>query len=183
MRLPHPTRTSRPRTWAVSAAAVLALSGALASCGGNGGYSTTPKAQGAAPVTVQTRSGALGTYLTDGHGQTLYLLTSDTGKMSTCTGGCAKLWPPLMAHGTTKAGSDALAADLGTSARPDGGSQVTYAGHPLYYYGGDATPGDVTGQGINSYGGHWWVLDAQGKAVKKAADTSTDGSGRGGYGY
>jgi len=54
---------------------------------------------------------------------------------------------------------------LGTTTRKDGGTEVTYHGHPLYYWAGDKKPGDVTGQGLDNYGGAWYVVDAGGNKV------------------
>ena len=165
-----------------AAAAAVALIGLLAAgCGGSSNTTTTSttsasSAGTAAGVTVQTRSGSLGTYLTDGDGRTLYLLTADHGSTSTCSGGCASIWPPLMASGTPKAAGSARSSELATTAR-SGGKQVTYADHPLYYYGGDSKAGDVNGQGISSYGGQWWVVGVDGKAIQTSGGSS--GSGRG----
>jgi len=53
--------------------------------------------------------------------------------------------------------------DLGTVTAADGSTQVTFYGHPLYSFAGDAAPGDANGQGL---GGVWYVVDAEGNAVK-----------------
>ena len=67
----------------------------------------------------------------------LYLFDADKGKSSTCYGGCAKAWPPFLTKGKPSAGPGVNARLLGTTKRRDGSLQVTYAGHPLYYYEGD----------------------------------------------
>ena len=55
---------------------------------------------------------------------------------------------------------------LGSSSRGDGGgTQVTYHGHPLYYYAGDSQPGDTTGEGLNQFGAKWYVLASTGDKV------------------
>jgi len=53
---------------------------------------------------------------------------------------------------------------LGTTTRTDGKVEVTYAGHPLYYFQKDKAPGDITGQGVNGFGDLWWVLTPAGAA-------------------
>ena len=63
-------------------------------------------------------------------------------------------------------GRSECSADLGTSTRSDGTKQVTYKGHPLYYYVGDPNSGETSGQGINSFGAPWYVLSPSGSAVK-----------------
>ncbi|HSR24752.1 MAG TPA: hypothetical protein VLW53_14450 [Candidatus Eisenbacteria bacterium] len=186
--------SSRPKTTIVrrsaAVAAALALVGLVAAgCGGGSSSTsstaTTPAASastsaGGAALTVQTRSGSLGTYLTDGNGRTLYLLTADQGSTSTCSGGCASVWPPLLASGTVKAGAGASSGQL-TSATGPNGKQVTYAGHPLYYYTGDSKAGDVNGQGISSYGGQWWVVGADGNAIQTSGGSSGGSSSGRGY--
>jgi predicted lipoprotein with Yx(FWY)xxD motif len=96
---------------------------------------------------------------------TLYLFEKDKGTMSTCTGACAQFWPPLTTKGPAKAGTGIAAGKLGTTKRSDGSTQVTFDGHPLYYYSGDKKPGDVTGQGLDTFGGLWWVLSPTGTAI------------------
>jgi predicted lipoprotein with Yx(FWY)xxD motif len=84
---------------------------------------------------------------------------------STCNDSCAKFWPPVTTKGAAKAGSGLDAGKLGTTARTDGTTEVTYNGHPLYYYVGDKQPGDTTGQGLNAFGALWYVLSPAGKEV------------------
>ena len=72
----------------------------------------------------------------------MYLWVKDTGDMSACTGACAGAWPPVTTTGTATASGSAKASDLGTITRSDGTKQVTYDGHPLYYFVGRLGPGD-----------------------------------------
>ena len=109
----------------------------------------------AGAVTIQTAHTSLGTVLTDGKGLTVYLFEADTTTKPTCYGACATVWPPLLTTGAPVAGSGAKTSLLGTVKRTDGKLQVTYAGHPLYYFAGHTTAGDVSGQGVNSFGAHW----------------------------
>src|SRR4029078_12838770 len=105
-----------------------------------------PGMAAAGSATVKTRHGKLGTYLVDGKGRTLYLFEKDKTKKSTCSGSCATAWPPLLTTGKPKAAGKAKAAVLGTSQHSDGKTQVTYKGHPVYYFVQDKKAGDTKGQ-------------------------------------
>lgn len=134
-----------------------------------------------------THSGAMGTYLTDGSGKSLYLWDADTkaGK-STCSGPCLKFWPPLTTKGTPTASGDAQSSMLATITRSDGSKQVTYAGHPLYYYSKDTSPGDTNGQGNDDLGPKWWLVSPDGKSITStsggSSDKSSGGDAGGGWG-
>jgi hypothetical protein len=80
------------------------------------------------------------------------------------------------------AGSGVQASLLGTVTRSDGSKQVTYGGHPLYMFSGDSAAGQVNGEGITSFGGTWYALDASGQPVK-AMVSSTTSTTHGGGGY
>ena len=108
---------------------------------------------------------SLGKILVDGNGRTVYLFVADTGTASTCYTSCATIWPPVLTAGAPKAGAGAQGSLLGTTARTDGTTEVTYAGHPLYYFIKDKKPGDTTGQGVNGFGALWWVLSPSGVAM------------------
>jgi predicted lipoprotein with Yx(FWY)xxD motif len=129
----------------------------------------------------------MGTYLTDKSGRTLYMFASDTSKKSTCSAACLTYWPAF----TTKGGPPKVAGGLnssllGTISRSDGTKQVTYGGHPLYYYLGDKNAGDTNGQGSTNFGAEWWILAPSGKPITSSAGSSSSnssGGGGGGYGY
>lgn len=108
---------------------------------------------------------ALGSVLTDAGGLTLYLFTPDEAGSPTCTGGCAGAWPPLLVEdGAALAAAEGIdPALLSTIAHPDGGTQLKIGKWPLYYFSGDAGPGDANGQGS---GGNWFVVGPDGKAIK-----------------
>jgi predicted lipoprotein with Yx(FWY)xxD motif len=155
------------------AALLVALTLALAACGGSGdeGSETaapaepaTTAAQAAGGTTVAVASGTLGDILVDGDGRTLYAFTKDQGDQSACSGQCADNWPALT--GTATAGAGAQASLLSASMQANGDNQVTYDGKPLYYFAGDAKPGDVNGQGV---GDVWFALTANGELVKGKA--------------
>jgi predicted lipoprotein with Yx(FWY)xxD motif len=116
----------------------------------------------APPATVSLGKTALGSVIVDARGMTLYLFTPDTATTSVCNGACASLWPPLLADGKLRAAGGLETSLLGTIARADGSRQVTYAGHPLYYFAKDAKAGDANGQGLNA---KWYVLSSAGAAV------------------
>jgi predicted lipoprotein with Yx(FWY)xxD motif len=117
-------------------------------------------------ATVKTRHGELGTFLVDGKGRTLYLFEKDRTKKSTCYGACATAWPPLLTSGKPKVAGKAKRKLLGTVKRTDGKTQVTYKGHPLYYFFGDKKAGDTTGEGVDGFGAEWYVLAPSGKKIE-----------------
>ena len=109
----------------------------------------------------------LGRILVDSKGITLYDFPPDKGKVSVCYGACAALWPPLITHGKPVAGRGVRASLLGTTKRKDGKVQVTYGGHPLYYFVTDRKPDQTTGQGLNQFGAPWWVISPAGKEIHR----------------
>ena len=120
----------------------------------------------AAAATIMVATDAKpGTILVDGNGKTVYLFVADKGTASSCYTSCATIWPPVLTTGAPIAGTGATASLLGTTTRTDGKVEVTYAGHPLYYFVQDKKAGDTTGQGINGFGGLWWVLSPAGAAM------------------
>ena len=153
--------------------AALALASALvlAACGGSSTTNTTStttaaKSSPRPASVVGTKTSSLGTFLVDAKGRALYLWDADHGAKSTCSGACAQAWPPLTTTATPKASGAVKASLLGTTTRADGSREVTYAGHPLYYYEGDTMPGQTTGQGSGSFGSPWWVVSPGGKAIQ-----------------
>ena len=149
---------------------------ALVTAACSSGYSKPAGASGSTPsysapsgqstgAMVAVASSPLGQLLVDGSGRTLYLFEADTSSSSTCYGPCAQAWPPLLTKGSPSAGTGANAADLGTTTRNDGKAEVTYHGHPLYYYVGDSKPGDTTGQALNQFGAKWYVLAPSGDKI------------------
>jgi predicted lipoprotein with Yx(FWY)xxD motif len=134
--------------------------------GGSGSSAkSTPASTGSKVVDV--RKTGLGRILVNSQGQTLYLFEKDKGTRSTCSAACAAAWPPLTASGTATGGAGLSAAKLATSSRGGGMMQVTYAGHPLYTYAGDSSPGQTNGEGLNQFGAEWYVLSPSGKKVEK----------------
>jgi predicted lipoprotein with Yx(FWY)xxD motif len=120
----------------------------------------------AGTVTVGVKKSQYGPILFDGRGYVLYVFTHDRPARSTCSGDCAASWPPYLAKGALRAGAGARQSLLGTTTRPDGTKQVTYAGRPLYYYVGDRKPGQILCQNIREYGGLWLVARGNGSPVR-----------------
>jgi predicted lipoprotein with Yx(FWY)xxD motif len=114
---------------------------------------------------VAVAKSPFGRILVDSRGITLYDFVKDKGTTSACYGACAALWPPLITKRTPIAGPGVRASLLGTTKRKDGKLEVTYNGHPLYYFVSDMKPGQTTGQGVNQFGGPWWVLSPAGKEI------------------
>jgi predicted lipoprotein with Yx(FWY)xxD motif len=155
------------------AALLTALAVVLAACGGaedegSGTAATaapaTTAAQEASGATVAVANSRLGDILVDGEGRTLYAFTKDQGDQSACSGECATNWPAFT--GTATAGTGAQASLLSTAAQASGTDQVTYDGRPLYYFAGDAKPGDTNGQGVGKV---WYAVAADGELVTAAA--------------
>ena len=119
-----------------------------------------PGATTAPVVTLNvSKNAALGSYLTDASGFTLYYYKNDTAGTSHCTGDCLQTWPGVMTAGAPIVGDPSIKGKPGWINRPDGGMQVTYNDMPLYYYSKDNNPGDTLGQGA---GGKWFVMPLQG---------------------
>jgi predicted lipoprotein with Yx(FWY)xxD motif len=146
-------KTNRPRNVLLALTAAVALS--LAAVG----------VAHAAGAGVKTRHGKLGTFLVGTNGRTLYLFEKDKTKKSTCSGACATAWPPLLTTGKPKAAGKAKASLLGTTKRADGTRQVTYKGHPVYYFVQDKKAGDTNGEGVDGFGAEWYAMSPSGKKI------------------
>ena len=116
-------------------------------------------------VTIKTVTGRDGTYLSDLSGRALYMWLGDGDGRSNCDSDCTGAWPPLITGSAPKASGGARLADLGTTRRSDGRLQVTYNGHPLYYFVVDSGPGTTKGQGSDSFGARWWLVAPSGAAI------------------
>jgi len=161
--------------------ATLFLAACSMGAAGTPASTATPgSSTGAAAVTVGAASvGTFGTVLTGPDGRTLYTHNGDAMNASTCTGECLAEWPPLTISGDQQvaAGSGVTGA-LASFARPDGSQWVTYGGMPLYYWKGDAKPGDATGQGIDGF----IVAAVSGTAAAPSNDAAQPPT-TGGYSY
>jgi predicted lipoprotein with Yx(FWY)xxD motif len=133
--------------------------------GGVGGATAATPTPTATTVAVGTDV-KLGKFLVDATGRSLYLFEADTSPASTCSAACAQTWAPLTTTGAPQAASGVTQPMLGMSMRSDGTNQVTYNGHPLYYFAGDSKPGDVTGEGNTSFGAGWDVVSPAGAKIE-----------------
>lgn len=135
------------------------------------------------PATLKLMTTKDGSVLTDGQGHTLYLFAKDASGESYCTDACAAVWPPLetSAMPTGSGGIDTGA--LGTIKRGNGEMQVTYHGHPLYYYAADAsTAGRTTGEALSQFGSVWYLVGSNGKPLATAQSSGSGSSGSGSKG-
>lgn len=123
----------------------------------------TPSAQGT--VIAVKHASKLGAILAAGpQKMTVYLFEGDKGASSSCAGACTSVWPPVTTSGAPVV-RGAASADLGTITRSDGTTQVTYKGHPLYFFAKDKDSGDAYGQGVHGFGSDWYVLKPSGSKV------------------
>jgi predicted lipoprotein with Yx(FWY)xxD motif len=177
-----PDKAVRLRIGTVGAAAVAALM--VAACGSSASgqasksASTKPAAPKSSELTISTAKGSMGTYLVGSSGRALYIFAADHGGKSACSGTCAQNWPPLTSAATPKAGGGVNASDFGSITRTDGSKQVTYSGHPLYYFIGDSGPGMTSGEGSSAFGAKWWLMTPGGTELTSAKKSS---GGYGGY--
>ena len=141
-----------------------AISVVAAGCGSYDGSSSSSRVRAAAKVEIA--DSPLGRIVVDGEGRTLYLFENDKGGGSTCYDVCSSSWPPVTTNATPKAGDAVLARQLGTTKREDGKLAVTYAGHPLYRYAGDAKRGDTKGEAVSRFGAEWHVVAAPGQVAQ-----------------
>lgn len=155
-----PGATSSPAGTSPASSTAAAPATARASTPAAGG-----QASGTAAVSLASISGIPGKALVGSHGRTLYLFQADKNGTSACTGTCAAAWPPDTVSGTPRAGSGVSQALLGTIKRPDGTLQLTYHGHPLYYFTADTAAGTARGQAVKAFGAEWYVINASGGKV------------------
>jgi predicted lipoprotein with Yx(FWY)xxD motif len=198
-------RRSR-RTWvpAILIAGVAIVAGACSSGPSGSATSTsrpassgsTPSSSTSAVVTVSTgKADSLGTVLVGPDGHTLYELTTEHVGNIECTGSCTSTWLPLtLPTGESAKLAAGVPGTISTVRRPEGTTQVTYDGHPLYYYASDTAPGQANGQGMNSPGieGTWFVIAPAAASAtttpttspaSSTTSTSTTSTSSGGYSY
>jgi predicted lipoprotein with Yx(FWY)xxD motif len=185
-------RTAKLR--ASTAAALMGVALLVAACGSSSSSSTstTTATAAAAPATSSTTTSTASTtaaagvtvgtangHLTGAGGRAVYLWVADTNGKSNCAGQCATAWPPLVTKGAPVAGSGVNKADLGTTMRTDGSEQVTYKGHPLYYFVADKTAGSTNGEGSDGFGAKWWLVAPSGSAITSGGSAKPASSGGG----
>jgi predicted lipoprotein with Yx(FWY)xxD motif len=138
-----------------------------AACGGTAATSSPTPSPTASPsptpaptiVAKVATNAKLGKILVDNTtGKTLYTWAKDTDENSQCYDQCATVWPPFATTAKTVAADGVTTGKFGTSARKDATLQVTFNGHPLYFFARDAAPGDTNGQGSTGFGAVWQVI-------------------------
>jgi predicted lipoprotein with Yx(FWY)xxD motif len=128
--------------------------------------SVPPAIPAASGARIEVRATSAGKLLTDGAGLVLFAFSKDRRNVDRCAPvrSCASVWPIVSTRGTPTAGPGVKRSLLGTI-RVHGKSQVTYAGHPLYRYSAEPTPGATDYIGANLSGGTWRGLRATGALV------------------
>jgi predicted lipoprotein with Yx(FWY)xxD motif len=120
--------------------------------------STPPPAAG---TVITTGDSEYGVMLFDDVGQAIYLFDKESDGTPACYDDCAANWPPVLTSGAPQGSGASRTGLLGTVDRSDGSTQVTYAGHPLYYYAHE-DPGQVLCHDVDDYGGTWLVVTPEG---------------------
>jgi predicted lipoprotein with Yx(FWY)xxD motif len=155
------------RSTLVVPAALLLSALTFAACANAGNVTTlsaTPTTDPSLALTLQ--KSPAGPILATGKGNTLYDFVPDTPTHSACVDdGCVFQWPPLIVNGPVRVEKGLDPSLVGMLKRPDGSTQLSYGGHPLYTYNLDVTPGMVTGQAIDQNGGLWYVLGRRGNQI------------------
>jgi predicted lipoprotein with Yx(FWY)xxD motif len=171
----HRFRVGTQRAMLISAP-VLAI--VVSACGAS---SSSTGSSAASPMTLSATQTSLGSVLSGPTGNTLYTLVSAQGTPLPCTGQCLSAWPPVAATaGSSAQAGSGVSATLAVDASV---MQVTADGAPLYYFSGDSAAGQVNGQGIKSFGGVWYAVQATGQPLKStgaaAAPAGTPNSANG----
>jgi predicted lipoprotein with Yx(FWY)xxD motif len=127
------------------------------------GSPSSPSATTVAPggTTITTGDSDHGPMLFNADGQAIYIWEVETSARPECYGDCASAWPPVLTRGQPLATGGVMPSLLGTTRRTDGTTQVTYAGHPLYYYAHEG-PNEVKCHNVSTHGGLWWVVTPEG---------------------
>lgn len=150
----------------IAGTALVAAVALVTACGGDDGKKTKGRSAPrtttapAAAATVKTAQTDIGTVLVDADGKTLYLFVNDQGTTSAVPAGVLAAWPPLTVTGTPVAGQGVDRAKLATAQQADGQTYVTYNGHPLYRFTGDASAGQTNGHKL---GNVWFAVTAAGE--------------------
>jgi predicted lipoprotein with Yx(FWY)xxD motif len=114
---------------------------------------------------IKVGNSQFGPMLFDNRGQAIYIWQLEDSSTAECYGDCAEEWPPVLTDGAPVASAGVNNQLLGTTERTDGTTQVTYNGHPLYYYAHEAA-GEVECHNIRTHGGLWWVIQPNGDRAK-----------------
>src|SRR3979411_3334031 len=148
------TRTRSRSIGVLGAGGLAVLAAVAAGCGGGSATaaSSPPKTASGQAATVGISNTGLGQILVNSESRSLYLFKADQGTKSACTGACAAAGPPLLVQGKPTLGTGINASLVGTAMRPEGTTQLTYNGHPLYLFAQDQKAGETSGQGVSAFG-------------------------------
>jgi predicted lipoprotein with Yx(FWY)xxD motif len=169
-----PSTSSGVKLAAMLGGPVLALM--IAACGSSGSSSSVGSGNGAGSTAASSGAGvavantSLGPVLVNAQGMTLYLLTADSPGKSSCSAQCLVYWPAVSAAAT---GGPGVTAKVGRATTTGGAPILTAGQWPLYTFAQDQAPGDVTGEGVQSFGGTWYAVSPAGQPVKPVASSST----------
>jgi predicted lipoprotein with Yx(FWY)xxD motif len=162
---------------ALSLAAVALIA---AGCGGSSSSSSSPTSTSPErkPTTISAAEvSEFGAVLVNSKGFTVYTFGKDQGTTSSCYGACEGAWPPVIVNVAPTIGEGANSSEVSTTKRKDGTIQVTYAGHPLYTFVEDKSPGEANGVGVTAFGGEWNALDESGAAPSASGGETVGGGG------
>ena len=112
-------------------------------------------------IVITTGDSEFGTMLFNDERRAIYIWELEESEKAECYGDCAEAWPPVLTNGAPRAAGSVSIDLLGTTKRTDGSTQVTYNGHPLYYYAPEGA-GEVKCHNISTHGGLWWVIQPNG---------------------
>ncbi len=164
---------------AVLLVSVMAGPGPVTGSGPWAAAQSTGTASGTATVRV-AHDANYGAYLTNGAGLALYVAAqpehvaringSGVPPIAACNGTCLQVWPPQTTDGAPVAGDGVKADLLSTTEGPNGGTQVTYAGWPLYTFAADTSAGTTFGQAVvppqgAATGAAWYLMAPDGTVI------------------
>lgn len=155
---------------------VLAACGSAASPNSSTFPTTAPTHNVISSVTsIKSKYGRI---LASKTGMTYYMFLPDSTGKSVCYSSCAAVWPPVTTASPNIPVSGGVKKSLiSTFARKGGTLQIQYDGHPLYTYEGDTAPKLTNGEGVNSYGGYWYVMSVSGKPIEASYSAPAANSG------
>jgi predicted lipoprotein with Yx(FWY)xxD motif len=143
------------------------LSVGIAAC------SSTPKKVATSPLTKPGVHGltifawktAEGVAVGSIDGDVAYADKNESSTKIECKADCTGTWHPWLTQGAAvhpEVGTGVQSSLIGTIKRSDGGTQITYGGHPLYLYAHPTKPLVANAQGA---GGVWYIVGVNGKQI------------------
>ncbi len=166
---------------------VLAGCGSSSNTASSTASTSAPSANAAQGVvsSVSSINSKYGQILASSSGYVYYMFEPDTSQKSACYGACAKVWPPVTVAGSASppVSGGVKKSLIGAITRTDGSKQITYNGHPLYTFTADSGPNLTNGEGIDHFGGYWYVLNVAGNPVTSPSSTATTAAAGAGTAY